>query len=96
MRPPLDCASALTTISSTFTWSGRVSAKSDAVGDVLGRHRLDALVDGARLLLVALEADEREVGLDQAGRERGDPDRPAEQVLAQRLAELATADLTAQ
>ena len=36
--------------------------EEDAVGDVLGRQRLDALVHGLRLLLVALEADERELG----------------------------------
>ena len=28
IRPPLDCASAFTTSSSTFTWAGRVSAKT--------------------------------------------------------------------
>ena len=36
--------------------------EEDAVGDVLRRQRLDALVHGRRLLLVALEADERELG----------------------------------
>ena len=62
--------------------------EEDAVGDVLGGERLDALVDGGRLLLVALEADERELGAAcEPGRERGDADRPAEQVLAERLAE---------
>jgi hypothetical protein len=66
MRPPLVCASALTTIPSTFTCRGRVranrtqSAMSSAV-----RARL--LVDRFRLLLVALEPDERAGAAGEAG-----------------------------
>src|SRR2546430_11821753 len=36
--------------------------EEDALGDVLRLHRLDASIDRRSLLLVALEADEREVG----------------------------------
>ena len=37
MRAPLDCASAVTTISSTFTFAGRVSAKSTHSATSSGR-----------------------------------------------------------
>ena len=40
-----------------------------------------------RGLLVAAEAHAREVGLDEAGVDDRDPDRPAEQVFAQRVGE---------
>ena len=67
----------------------------DAVGDVLGVDRAaerDVLVDRARLLLVAAEADEREaLGLDQAGRERRDADRLAEEILANARENVCTA-----
>ena len=42
--------------------------EEDAVGDVVGRERPRALVDGLRLRLVAAEADDRELRLDEAAR----------------------------
>ena len=44
--------------------------EEDAVGDVVGHDRVDALVDRLRLLLVAAEADDGELGLDEARRRR--------------------------
>ena len=85
----------MTTISSMFTFGGRVTANSDALGHVLGRQRLDVRVDGARLLLVAAEAHAREFDLDEARGDRGDADRAAEQVLAQREENPRTAALEA-
>ena len=67
--------------------------EEDAVGDLLGGDGLDPLVDGVRLRLVAVEADDRELGLDEARVDRGDPDRAAEQVLAERVAEAAHGEL---
>src|SRR3954454_10217208 len=67
--------------------------EEDALGDVLRLHRLDPLVDGARLLLVAAEPDEGEVRLDEPGIHRRDVDRPAEEVLAQRIREPAHGEL---
>ena len=64
-----------------------------ALGDVVGRERLDVRVDGARLLLVAAEADAREVRLDEARVDRREADRTAEQVLAQRVGEAAHGEL---
>jgi hypothetical protein len=61
-----------------------------AVGHVLRRDRpaeRHALVDRVGFPLVAAEADEREVGLHHARRERRDADRAAEEILAQRLRE---------
>ena len=61
--------------------------EEDAVRDVLGAIEppTPRCVDRARLLLVAAEAHAREVGLDEARRDGRDADRPAEQVLAERL-----------
>ena len=67
--------------------------EEDAVGDVLRRERVDALVDGVRLLLVALEADDRELRLREARVDGRDPDRPAEQILPQRVREAAHREL---
>ena len=67
--------------------------EEDAVGDVLRRERVDALVHGVRLLLVALEADDGELGLREPRVDGGDPDRPAEQILAQRVREAAHREL---
>jgi hypothetical protein len=64
-----------------------------ALGDVVGRQRLDVGVDGAGLLLVAAEAHAREVRLDQARVDSGDVDRAAEQILAQRIGEAAHREL---
>ena len=79
MRAPLDCASALTTISSTFTCGGRVTAKRTQSAMSSGVTRLDALVDGVAPSPRRPEADDREVGLDEPGvdgRERiGRPSR---------------------
>src|SRR5919198_2375818 len=63
--------------------------EENALGDVLARHRLDPLVDGVRLLLVAAEPHDREVRLDEPRVDCRDPDRPAEQILAQRVREAA-------
>ena len=91
MRAPEDCASAVTTISSTFTFGGPRDREEDAVGHVLRADRSadrDVLVDRPRLLLVAAEANGRELGRpDEPRRDVRDPDRPAEQVLAQRARE---------
>ena len=84
---------ALTTISSTFTCHGRREREEDALGDVLRLHRLDASIDRRSLLLVALEADEREVGLDEPRVDGRDADRPAEKILPQRVGEAALGEL---
>ena len=67
--------------------------EEDAVGDLVGGHGLDALVDGVRLLPVAAEAHDGELGLDEPGVDGRDADRPAEQVLAQRVAEATHGEL---
>ena len=67
--------------------------KDDALGDVVGRERLDIGVDRACLLLVAAEAHAREVRLDEARVDGGDMDRAAQQVLAQRVGEPAHREL---
>src|SRR5207302_3540886 len=67
--------------------------EEDAFGDVLGFHRLDALVDPAGGLLIAAETDTREIGLDQPWIDRRDVDRAAEQVLAQGVREAANGEL---
>ena len=51
------------------------------------------LIDGVRLLRVALEADDRELRLDEPGIDGRDPDRTAEQILAQRVREAAHGEL---
>ena len=53
------------------------------LGDVLGDQRRDALVDLGRAVLVAREADERELGLHRAGRDLGDAHGLPEQLAAQ-------------
>src|SRR5262249_59158032 len=65
----------------------------DALRDVLRFHRLDTLVDLARGLLVAAEADEREVRVHEAGIDRADVNRAAEQILAQRVGKAAHREL---
>ncbi len=67
--------------------------EEDAVGDVVRGQRLDALVRRLRRLGVALEADERELGLREARVDRRDPDRAAEEVLAQAVDEAAEREL---
>ena len=93
IRPPLDWARALITISSMFTCSGRVMREEDAVGDVVRGQRLDALVRRLRRLLVALEADERELGLRETGIDGRDPDRAAEEILSQAVDEASEREL---
>ena len=72
---------------------GPGDGEGHALGDVVGGERLDVRVDLCRTLGVAAEAHEREVGLHQAGIDERDPDRPAEQVLAQRVREAAHREL---
>src|SRR5262245_66673624 len=55
-----------------------------AVRDLIGRDRVDALVDRSRLLGVALEANERELGSgDEPGIARRAPEWPGEAVTTQ-------------
>src|SRR5256884_209686 len=63
--------------------------EEDAVGDVLGAERVDALVRLLRLVLVAAEADAGEVRLDEAGIDSREPDRATQQVLTERVGEAA-------
>src|SRR5256886_14035300 len=63
--------------------------EEDAVGDVLGAERVDALVRLLRLLLVAAEANAGEVRLDEAGIDSREPDRATQQVLTERVGEAA-------
>lgn len=56
---------------------------ADALGDVLGAERLHPLVYAGGGLLVAREANERELGLDHPGGDLGDPHWLAEQLAAQ-------------
>ncbi len=95
IRPPLDWARALITISSTLTCSGRVTAKRTQSATSSGGQRVDAVVTAPRRLVVALEADERELGLDEARVDRRDPDRAPEQVLAQPVDEAAQPNFAA-
>ena len=70
-----------------FTCGGRVSAnmmQSATSSACSGPPSADVRVDGRRLLLVALEADLREVRLDQPRRDVRDPHRLALQVVTQR------------
>src|SRR5436190_5936728 len=67
--------------------------EDDAFGDVFWTEGVDAFVRRLRLLLVAAETDSREVRLDEAGIDRRQPDRPAEQVLAERVREAAHGEL---
>ena len=86
MRPPLRLGQRLDDDLVDVHVERAREREEDAVGDVLGSERIDALVDRGRLLLVALETDERELGAAcEPGREIGQADRPAEQVLAERL-----------
>jgi hypothetical protein len=64
-----------------------------AVGDVLRLKRVDVLVDLLRPFLIASEADLGEVRLDEAGVDRRQVDRPAEQILPQRVRETAHGEL---
>src|SRR5689334_14937501 len=68
---------------------GTGDREDDAVGDVVRPQRLDASVDGRGLLLVAAKPDAGEVRFDEARIDGGQPDRPAEQILAQRVREAA-------
>ena len=76
-----------TTISSMFTFAGRVSANmiESATSSGLQRpaHR-DVRVDRARLVLVAAEAHAREVGLDEPRGDVRDPHRLPLKVVPQR------------
>ena len=93
IRPPLDWARALITISSMFTCSGRVMREEDAVRDVVRGQRLDSLVRRLRRRLVTLEADERELGLREPGIDGRDPDRAAEEILPQAVDEASNREL---
>src|SRR4029078_4694024 len=67
--------------------------EEDAVRHLFRRDRVDTVVDRVRLLLVAGEADEGELRLDQAGIDGRDADRTTEEVLAERVAEPAHGEL---
>ena len=67
--------------------------EQDAVGDVVRGQRLDALVRRLGGGLVALEADERELGLREPRVDGRDPDRTAEEVLAESVDEAAQREL---
>ena len=67
--------------------------EEDAVRDVVRGQRLDALVRRLRCRLVALEADERELGLREPGIDGRDPDRAAEEILAQAVDEASDREL---
>src|SRR5206468_13133763 len=68
---------------------GARDREQDAFGGVVGVERPAPPVDGRRLFLVAAEADAREVGLDEPRVDGREPDRAAEQVLAERVGEAA-------
>jgi hypothetical protein len=61
--------------------------KHDAVGNLVRRHRVEAIVHLVCGRLVALEPHDGELRLDEPGIDRRDPDRPPEQVLAERVGE---------
>src|SRR6476646_1338284 len=67
--------------------------EEDAFGDVFGTQRVDAFVLRFRLLLVAAKANPGEVGFDEAGIDRRQPNRTPEQVLAKRVRETANGEL---
>ena len=52
------------------------------LGDILGDERLQALVRLGGLVGVAVEADERELRLDEPGHDLGEPNRLAEELPA--------------
>ena len=52
---------------SDLDMGGSVHSKSDALGDILARQRLDAFIDVVCALFVAMETNDREIGLDQTG-----------------------------
>ena len=64
-----------------------------ALGDVLRRQRLDSFVDALRLLLVAAEADERELRLDEPWVDGRHVNGPAEQILAEGVREATDSEL---
>lgn len=58
--------------------------EADHLGDVLGNQRRHAGVDGVGALLIAVETNQRELGLHRARRDLGQPHRLAQQLSAQR------------
>lgn len=62
-------------------------APDNLLGNVLGDERLKALVDGLGLVLVAAEADDGEVGLDESGRDLGHADARVDELLHETLRE---------
>ena len=64
-----------------------------AVGDLVGSDRIDALVDSGSRVLVATESNDGELRLHEACVNRRDPDRAAEQILPERVAEPANGEL---
>ncbi len=68
---------------------GSREREHDAVRDLVRRHGVEPLVHRVGLLAVAAEPDERELGLDEAGVDGGDPDGAAEEILAERVREAA-------
>ena len=68
-----------------FTCGGRVNANITQSATSSGGHRLEPFVDGLGRLHVAAEANDGELGLDEARIHGRDADRPAEQVLAERV-----------
>src|SRR5438874_937282 len=73
--------------------AGPRDREEDALGDVFGPERVDPFVRRLRFLLVAAKANAGEVGLDEPRIDRRQPDRAAEQVLAERVGEAAHGEL---
>src|SRR6266550_3201393 len=71
---------------------GPRDGEDDAFGDVFGPKRVDALVGRLCLLLVTAKANPGEVRLGKPGIDQRE-DRPAEQVLAERVGEPAHGEL---
>src|SRR6266516_96546 len=73
--------------------AGTRDREENAFGHVFGAEWVDAFVWRLRLLLVATEANAGEIRLDEPGIDGGHPNRPAEQVLAERVGEAAHGEL---
>ena len=93
IRPPLDCARALITISSIFTCSGRVIAKRTQSATSSAVSGSTPSYGAFASLLVTLEAHERELGLRESRIDGRDADRPAEEILPQAVDEAAQREL---
>ena len=82
-RVALAWARGLSTIWSRLTWLGRVAAKAITSATSSAVSGVMPAVDRGRPLRVAVEADQREVGLDHARQDLGEPHRLPEQLAAQ-------------